>query len=258
MTVNALSAAGLAILAWETALFVVGWARRDNGVADAGWGPGFVAAAGASFLACADGHPRQWLLLAMTGVWAARLAQQIVRRGHGHGEDFRYRRWRESWGRWFLPRSLLQIYLLQGALMWLVALPLSLVNARPGPAPLGWLDLAGVGVWGAGLLCETFADEQLLRFRRDPARRTRLLQSGLWRWSRHPNYFGEALLWWGVWLVALPAPHGWLAVASPLLVLFLLLRVSGIPMLEAKYRGDPEFEAYRARTSAFVPWPPKR
>lgn len=257
MTSRALAAAALAVLAYETALFIIGWLRRDNGVADAGWGPGFLVAGLAAYAGCGGGHPRQGLVLAMTALWAARLVQQIVRRNRGHGEDFRYRRWRESWGRWFLPRSFLQVYLLQGACLWVVALPLTLVQARPGP-PLGWFDVAGVAVWGAGLLCETVADAQLLRFRRDPARRTRILQSGLWRWSRHPNYFGEALLWWGVWLVALPAPGGWAAMVSPLLILFLLLRVSGIPMLEAKYRDDPEFQAYRARTSAFVPWFPKR
>jgi steroid 5-alpha reductase family enzyme len=247
--------AALAILCHMTAAFLISHARRDNGLADVAYGLGFIVAATAAFLRSGLAHPRQVLLLAMVAVWGLRLAIHILVRNWGREEDFRYRAWREAWGKTFVVRSFLQIYLLQGAVILVVLTPVLIVMADPG-GPLGALDAAGVLVWGIGLLFEAVGDVQLLRFLRDTAQRGRVLQTGPWRYTRHPNYFGEATLWWGVLLVALGAPHGWAGVVGPLTIAFLLLNVSGIPMLEAKFRGNPEFEDYRARTSAFLPWFP--
>jgi len=250
-----LGVAALALLCHMTAAFVVSLARRDNGLADVAYGLGFIVAASAAFLRSGLAHPRQVLLLALVAAWGLRLATHILVRNWGRPEDFRYRAWREAWGRTFVVRSFLQIYLLQGGVILVVLAPVLLVMADPG-GPLGWRDAAGVLVWGVGLFFEAVGDLQLLRFLRDPAQRGRILQTGLWRYTRHPNYFGEATLWWGVLLVALGAPLGWAGVVGPLTIAFLLLKVSGIPMLEAKFRGEPQFEDYRARTSAFFPWFP--
>lgn len=255
---NPLLAAAAALLVYVHLVFAVALMRRDNGLADVAWGGGFVVIALAVGTATGWHSPRVVLLAGLFTAWGLRLALHIHARNRGRaGEDFRYRQWRESWGRWFLVRSYLQVFLLQGVLMLVVGAPIVVVALRPG-GPLGVLDLAGAGIWLLGLLCEAVADRQLLRFKRDPANRGAILTFGLWRYSRHPNYFGEALLWWGPFVVALATPCGLWAAISPLTVGFLLLCVSGIPMLEKKYEGRADFERYKAATSAFVPWPPKR
>lgn len=247
----------LVLLLFMSLLFLVALQRRDNSIVDIGYGPAFVLGVGATFLFAANWHPRQWMLLALIGTWGVRLGVHIFLRRQGEdGEDFRYRRWRESWGRSFIWRSYLQIFLLQGAVVFLVSLPALLVMRAPG-GPLGLCDLFGVLVWALGFCFEAVADWQLLRFKRDPRNRGRILQGGLWRYCRHPNYFGEAVLWWGIYLIALGAGAGLAALVSPLLIGFLLLRVSGVPMLEAKQGENPRFRDYQRRTHAFFPWFPK-
>ncbi|UCF89539.1 MAG: DUF1295 domain-containing protein, partial [bacterium] len=168
----------------------------------------------------------------------------------------RYRKWREEWGSNFLLRSFLQIYLLQGAVILIVVSPVLKVAAEPGRA-LGLMDAVGALTWMVGFLFESLGDWQLLVFKRDTANKGRIITTGLWRYSRHPNYFGECTLWWGVFLVALGSPGSWWTAISPLTINFLLLYVSGIPMLEKKYEGDPAFEDYKRRTSALIPWFPR-
>lgn len=252
-----ISLSALVLLLFMSLLFLLALQRHDNSIVDIGYGIAFVLAVGAAFLFAANGHPRQWLLLALIGIWGSRLAIHIFLRKQGeNGEDFRYRRWRENWGKSFFWRSYLQIFLLQGAVVFLVCLPALLVMRQPG-GPLGLFDLLGGLVWALGFGFEAVADWQLLHFKRDPRNRGRILQGGLWRYCRHPNYFGEALLWWGIYLIALGAGAGLAALVSPLLIGFLLLRVSGVPMLEAKQAQDPRFRDYQRRTHAFFPWFPK-
>ncbi len=245
------------LLVFMTLVFVVALRHEDNSIVDIAYGLAFVLVAWSTFLVFGSGHGRQLLVLTLVTIWGLRLAGHILLRKRGEaGEDFRYRQWREDWGTTFIWRSFLQIFMLQGTVVFLVALPLLLVIQQPG-GPLGWLDLFGVLIWLIGFACEALSDWQLLHFKQDPANQGKLMQSGLWRYTRHPNYFGEATLWWGLWLIALNAPYGIFAIVSPLLIDFLLLKVSGIPMLEAKYQGRPEFEAYKQRTNAFFPWFPK-
>ncbi len=238
-------------------LFLLSLRLRDNSIADIAYGPMFAIGVWAAALAHGSGHPRQLLLIAMVTVWGLRLAIHIWVRNRGRGEDPRYRAWREHWGRWFVLRSLLQIYVLQGTIVLVISAPVLLAVRKPG-GPLGPLDAAGVLVWAIGLVFEAVGDAQLLRFVRDPSRRGLVLDTGLWRYTRHPNYFGEALLWWGPFLVALSMPDGAWALVSPLTIDALLLFVSGIPMLEARMASSPAFRAYQVRTSAFVPWFPRR
>jgi steroid 5-alpha reductase family enzyme len=239
-----------------TALFLVALARRDNSIVDIAWGPGFLLVAGLHLALPPAPTPRQILISALILVWAVRLALHIARRAKGRGEDFRYAAWRKAWGRWFLLRSYLQIFWLQGAFLLLVALPLPIVHAAP-PAPWTALDAAGLALWAFGFALESAADAQLVRFRKNPERRSRFLTTGLWRWSRHPNYFGEAIQWWGLFLIAASVRGGWRAVISPLVITLLLRYVSGVPLLERKHKDNPEFQAYAARTNAFWPWFPK-
>lgn len=247
----------LLLLAFMTLVFLLALRLKDNSIVDVAYGLAFVLVGWSSYLLFGTGQPRQQLLLGLVTVWGLRLAGHIRLRKRGEdGEDFRYRQWRQQWGRTFIWRSYLQIFLLQGGVIFLVALPLLLVIAEPG-GPLGLLDLLGALLWLCGFAFEALGDWQLLRFKHNPANKGRIIQSGLWRLTRHPNYFGEATLWWGIWLIALGAPYGALAIVSPLLIAFLLLKVSGIPMLEAKYRDHPEFAAYKQRTNAFFPWLPK-
>lgn len=244
------------LLVYMTTIFLFALWLKDNSIVDVAYGVAFVLLAWAGLLVIGSGHTRQWLLVILVTVWGLRLAGHIFLRKQGEGEDFRYRQWRESWGRTFVWRSFLQIFMLQGAVIFLVALPVQLVINAPG-GPLGNLDRIGVLVWLFGFGFEAIGDWQLLQFKKNPDNKGKIIQHGLWRYTRHPNYFGEAVLWWGVFLVALNVPYGLLAIISPLLIDFLLLKVSGIPMLEAKYENNPEFMAYKSRTNAFFPWLPK-
>lgn len=255
---NPMHVAALAIFLYMTGVFLIALRVRDNSIVDVAWGGGFlvvvVVAAWCSRLVAG----RQILTAVLVSVWALRLLLHIHARNRGRGgEDFRYRHWRETWGRWFVLRSYLQIFMLQGAVMWVVATPILIVGLGRG-RPLGLVDGAGAMVWLFGFLFETVGDWQLLRFKRDPANKGEIMTTGLWRFTRHPNYFGEVVIWWGLFLIALGAPHGWWALSSPVMITFLLLRVSGIPMLERKYAGRADFARYRAVTNAFLPWFPRK
>jgi len=245
------------LLCFMTLVFLLALKLEDNSIVDIAYGLGFVLIGWSGSLAYGSGEARQLLLLTLISLWGLRLAGHIsARKRNEEGEDPRYRQWRESWGKTFVWRSYLQIYLLQGTVIYLVALPLLLVIRAPG-GPLGWLDLLGVLIWLFGFAFEAIGDWQLLQFKGDAENRGRIMRYGLWRFTRHPNYFGEATLWWGIFLIAFGAPLGWLAIISPLLIDFLLLKVSGIPMLEERYAGNSEFEAYKQRTNALFPWFPK-
>ena len=247
----------LLLIIYMTALFAIALVLKDNSIVDIAYGLAFVLVAWSTYLVYGDGHLRQLLMLTLVTVWGLRLAGHIYLRKRGeHEEDFRYRQWRESWGKTFVWRSFLQIFMLQGAVIYLVALPIMLVMDRPG-GPLGLLDFLGLLIWLLGFSFEAVGDWQLLRFKQQPEHQGQIIQSGLWSLTRHPNYFGEATLWWGVLLVAISAPYGMIALISPLLIDFLLLKVSGIPMLEAKYKDNPVFKTYKLRTNAFFPWFPR-
>jgi steroid 5-alpha reductase family enzyme len=150
----------------------------------------------------------------LVSIWGLRLAWHIHARHRGKPEDFRYMAWRREWGRWFYARSYAQVYLLQGALLFLVALPVLMINRRPG-GTFGFLDGIGVCVWLFGFLFESVGDAELARFTRNPQNRGKILQSGLWRYTRHPNYFGEVVQWWGIWLLAVGVPGGWFGIVGP-------------------------------------------
>lgn len=244
------------VFVYMTSWFAVAMLAGRNDIADVAWGLGFVVIAW-SLVLRGPVTPRLLLLAGLVTAWGIRLAVYVHARNRGKGEDFRYKAWREEWGRWFVPRTYLQVFLLQGFFMTLIAAPLWVVASAPDRT-LGPWALAGAVVWAFGFGFEAVGDAQMLSFKRDPANKGKLIDIGLWRYTRHPNYFGEVVLWWGAWLVAVPVENGWLGVVGPLTITLLLLKVSGIPMLEKRYAGRPDWEAYKARTSAFVPLPPRK
>ena len=255
MILSVFSASALTAAVYMSCVFFIALILRDNSIVDIAYGGAFVAVVSAAAVFGWTGHPRQVLVAIMVAVWGLRLVIHLFVRSRGRGEDFRYRKWREEWGSNFVVRSFFQIYMLQGAVVLIVASPAILLMARPGGDP-GLGDIAGAALWTLGFIFEAIGDYQLLVFKRDPVNRGRIITTGLWRYTRHPNYFGECTLWWGVFLVALGSPGSLWTIVSPLTINFLLLCVSGIPMLEKKYEGDAAFEEYKRRTSPLIPWFP--
>lgn len=245
------------LFVYMTVAFMLAMWRKRNDIADTAWGLGFVIIAWLSLFSQETVTPRMLLIATLVTLWGLRLALHVHGRNRGKGEDSRYRKWREEWGSRFAIRSYFQVFLFQGLLLYIVAMPVMWTGAFDRSATLTVLDYVGALVWIIGFYWETLADHQLRTFVSQPANQGRLMTSGLWRYSRHPNYFGEVTQWWGVWLIAVSAPLGLATVISPAAITFLILRVSGIPMLEEKYAGRPDFEAYKARTSVFFPWPPR-
>ena len=251
--------AGLTVAVFVTVLWLVSLLLRDSSIVDAFWGVGFVtialsvAAAAPSALA-----PRAWLLGVLVLVWGFRLSHYIFWRNKGKGEDYRYRKWREEAGAAWWWRSYFKVFLLQGVVMWLVAAPVVAVVGRASQRPLNWVDALGAAVWLAGFFFEAAGDWQLARFKADPSNKGRLFTGGVWRYTRHPNYFGDAAVWWGHYLIAV-ASGAWWTIYGPVLMTYLLVRVSGVSMLESAMRDSkPGYREYIESTSAFFPLPPRR
>lgn len=232
--------------------FVVSLIKKRNDVADVAWGLGFVLMAWTSFFLAGNAGARGLLVGSLVSIWGLRLAWHIHARNKGKAEDYRYLAWRKEWGAWFYPRSYVQVYLLQGVFLYFIVLPVLLINGSTGTT-LGILDAFGVAVWLVGFYFEAVGDAQLARFINNPANKGKLMQTGLWAYTRHPNYFGEVTQWWGLWLIALAVPNGWVSVIGPITITFLILKVSGIPLLEKKMAENPEFAEYKKRVSMFFP-----
>jgi steroid 5-alpha reductase family enzyme len=241
------------------ALAVIGWLvslpLRNASIVDSLWSVMFVLCLGAYLVNVDEITTRGWLLLALVGAWAFRLSAYITWRNWGEGEDYRYQNIRANNSPNFAFKSLYIVFGLQAVLAWLISLPL--LGAVASKAPLGLLDGVGATLFLFGLAWETVGDHQLARFKADPRNKGKVLDTGLWGLSRHPNYFGEAVLWWGVYLIAVSA-GAWWSLFGPLLITFLLLRVSGVAMLE-KDIGErrPAYARYIRETNAFIPGPRK-
>ncbi|MGW4652329.1 DUF1295 domain-containing protein [Kitasatospora sp. NPDC004289] len=250
-----------AALAVMLAAFAVGVRTGRHRGVDAAWGLGFTAVALTGFV-LSDGQGdtgRRLLATALTVVWGLRLSTHIWWHARGKGEDPRYAAMlsRAPAGPARTRLALRKVYLLQAAILWFVSLPVQIAQRLPDPP--GLLALLALALWTLGLTFETVGDHQLARFRADPANRGRVLTTGLWSWTRHPNYFGDACVWWGLFLLAADHPAGWATLLSPLLMTYLLAFGSGRPMAERGTTSrSPEWTAYAARTSSFIPRPPRR
>ena len=229
--------------------FVLALIKKDNSIADVAWGPGFVFLFWWQYFF----YGRSLFTGIMVTLWGARLAVYLFLRNRQKGEDWRYRQWREEWGKFWVLRSFLQVFMLQGLFMWIIALPLMQGPTTSDHPWLGWIRWSGAALWLAGFLWETVADWQLWRFKNEPVNQGKLLKEGLWKFSRHPNYFGEIVLWWGIFLFCFPASGAWYILLSPLAITWLLAKVSGVPMLEKKYREHPEYKEYTQQKNALIP-----
>ena len=251
----------LEALAWLVGAMTIVWGislvRRDASVIDPFWGVAFPLTTWVYVGAADAWGPRQVVVLALVHVWGLRLSLYLLRRNWGKPEDRRYRAMRERAGSSFAWRSLFVVFWLQAVLAWVISFPLhaALVSSRPGLAGLDWL---GVGLFLAGFTFEVIGDWQLSRFKSDPTNRGQVCRLGLWRYTRHPNYFGEAVLWWGLACFALATPVASWTLIGPSLLTVLLLKVSGVSLLEQDLRQRKAgYAEYVARTSAFIPWLPK-
>jgi steroid 5-alpha reductase family enzyme len=250
--------AALVALSVVTALWMASLILRDASIVDVFWGLGFVLLTWVYFVLTPDGSTSRKLLIGtLVTLWGLRLSIHILWRNWGKGEDFRYRKWRDAAGRSWWWKSYFKVFLLQGLLMWIISAPLAAAQVSPTPGSLALLDILSIPVWLVGFLFESVADWQLARFRGNPDNRGKLLREGLWRYSRHPNYFGDATQWWGYYLVAAAAGGYW-TLFSPILMTYLLMRVSGVTMLEQTLKTHkPDYRDYIASTNAFLPWPPR-
>ena len=253
---NAAFSALLWMLALGSAVWLLSLPLRNASIVDSFWALFFVAGA-AAHVAVADAAGERALLVALLlGAWALRLSGYITWRNRGHGEDRRYQAIRARNQPHYEIKSLVYVFGFQAVLAWLVAMPL--FGALDSQAPLGWLDAAGIALWLAGFLFESIGDWQLARFKANPANAGQVMDQGLWRYTRHPNYFGESLVWWGFWLIAASAGHAW-TIFAPALMTVMLLKVSGVALLEKDLQvRRPAYAAYMNRTNAFLPGPPRR
>ncbi len=258
----------LAINAGILVVVIIGlWAIsvkiRDVSFIDSFWPLGMVMLAVTTYLQSEGGAPeRKLLLLALTSVWGLRLSIHLFTRWRAEGEDPRYKRIlgsaidKKGWS--FGRASLVLVFAMQAPLLFIVCLPAQLGQLAAEPASTGWLAFAGKCLALIGIGFETIGDWQLRRFRADPANKGKVLDTGLWRYTRHPNYFGDTCVWWGLWLIAAETTIGLWSIAGPLLLTWLLTRLSGVPMLEYSLKKRrPGYEDYIRRTSSFIPWPPK-
>jgi steroid 5-alpha reductase family enzyme len=261
LTPSATAVAPGALLVWValvaafTLLWLVSLPLKNASIVDMWWGPAFVLASLVYGAARAGMDGRSVAVIGVVTLWAVRLAWHIGRRNVGHGEDPRYAAWRTQHGASWWWFSWVKVFLLQATVAWIVSWPIGAAMNGASHFPTAW-DIIGVALALGGIAFEATADAQLRRFKRSAAR-GQVCDVGLWRYSRHPNYFGESVVWWGLFVVAAGA-GGWGTIVSPLLMTWLLLRVSGVTLLEQGLtRSKPGYAAYVRRTSAFVPRPPR-
>lgn len=247
-----------AVLALFFLLWLISLKVRDASIVDMVWGFGFVVIAWMALFTGGGAFPRRVLMTAMVTLWGLRLSAYLTWRNLGKGEDPRYQAMRRQHGDGFPLASLWRVFGLQSFIMWLVSLPVQAAQVAMEPAALGILDFLGLGIWAIGLFFEAVGDAQLARFKADPANKGHVMDRGLWRFTRHPNYFGDFMVWWGIYFVALATLSAWWTILGPALMSFFLMRVSGVPLLEKSLRKNrPDYEAYIQRTSAFFPRPPR-
>ena len=249
---NMLIEVGLVICLYMTIIFILALMRKDNSIVDVAWGIGFIVIAVYTIIQSGEVDLRKMIVSLLVLLWGLRLSFHIMVRNSGKGEDFRYQAWRNTW-KYFVLRSFFQIFMLQGLFMLVISSPIWFINSNPG-GPLGPWDSIGLLVFGVGFMVEAIADYQLVEFKKNPANSGKIITTGLWAVSRHPNYFGECLVWWGISFYALSFPQGWYTLISPVIITFLLRFVSGVPMLEKKYEGRADWEEYKSKTAVFVPF----
>ncbi len=242
------------LLTYMTSWFVFSLIKKRNDVADIAWGIGFIVLSWASFFMSGETNMRGFIACLLVTIWGVRLAWHIFLRNRNKTEDYRYVQWRKEWGKFFLVRSYFQVYILQGILLYLIVYPVLFINNN-STSGITLIDILGIIVWITGFIFESVGDSQLKVFIKNPLNKGKIMTSGLWKFSRHPNYFGEVTQWWGIFIMALSVINGWITIFGPLTITCLILFVSGVPLLEKKYAGRKDFEEYKKKTSIFIPLP---
>lgn len=246
----------LSVFIFFNLMFLIAMQIKDNSIADIAWGIGFVIIAISLLLQTPQIQIPQIIVSSLVIIWGLRLSAYIYIRSIGKGEDFRYANWRASWGKNFILLSYLRVFMLQMLIMFVIAIPLFV--CAYSNIEMIFSRWVGLIVALLGLIIEVISDYQMFVFKRVTHNKGQILQNGLWRYSRHPNYFGESMFWWGVGIFALTLESYCISFISSALITFLLLNVSGIPMLERKYQNNIAFQKYVAKTSSFMLWWPKK
>lgn len=254
LTVNLIAVLVMMVLGWLCSLVY-----RNVTIVDSLWGSGFVLIAWITFF-MADGFiGRRILITLLVTLWGIRLSFHLTLRNWGHGEDPRYGSWRKKSGERFWLVSLFKVFILQAFFLWAISLALQWGQFSALPAKFAFQDYLGVGIWMIGFMLESVSDWQLASFRAQPSNKGRVMDKGLWAYSRHPNYFGECLIWWGIFMIALATPSSGWTILSPVIITFVLLKMTGIPMMEKNIvHTRPGYSDYVARTNSFFPWFPKK
>lgn len=242
---------GLLLLGYASLWFVISLLLKRNDVADVAWGLGYVGLCIYNYLTFPQ-HVTALIVYLLVSLWGLRLSVYIGMRNARKKEDFRYKQWREEWGRSFYWRSFLQVYVLQAFFLLIISTPI-IMAAQSAAFGWHWTGLVGIGLWLFGFYWQAVGDYQLAEFLKKRKDKSEIMQTGLWKYSRHPNYFGEIVMWWAVFIVVLPLQYGIYAVISPILITWLITFVSGVPMLEKKYEGNAAFEVYKQQTPALFP-----
>ncbi len=250
--IDSILTAGLTIAVFMVIVFIIAQAIKNNSIVDIGWGLGFIATALVLLFTKGQFNNYNFVFVSMILIWGLRLALHIFLRARGKGEDFRYAQWRKEWGKNAAVKAFFKVFVLQGIIMLIVALPIVIVFSS-AKNQLNIFSLIGFLIFAFGFLFESIADFQLYCFKKNPENKGKIITSGLWKYTRHPNYFGEAVLWWGIAIFTIGAENYIISFIGPIVINLLLVFVSGVPLLEKKYTGNIEWEEYKKITPAFVP-----
>jgi steroid 5-alpha reductase family enzyme len=245
-------------LIFMTAFYVVAIIKDDYSIVDAAWGLGFVVISRVSLGTLEEVTTIHFVANLLVLIWGLRLAVYLWSRNNKVGEDYRYQAMRKDWGASHRVQAFFKVFMLQGVLMWFIAFPIMMINSQANPVPYSsFIYFFGFGLWVIGFTFEVGGDWQLSRFKANPANKGLVMDKGFWKYTRHPNYFGETLLWWGFYLLTITRiDHLW-TIIGPILITVLLLKVSGVSLLEKKLGKNSKYSEYQRKTSAFIPLPPK-
>jgi steroid 5-alpha reductase family enzyme len=251
---NLFAVAALMILGW-----VISLAKKNVTIADSLWGLGFILIAWMTFILSEGFNGRKWLIAILVTIWGIRLSAYLSWRNWGKGEDPRYGSWRQNNPEKFWIISLFKVFLLQSLFLWLISMALQFGQISPVPPKFILLDIFGTVIFAIGFFFESVGDWQLARFKSDPGNKGKVMDRGLWAYSRHPNYFGEILIWWGIYVVTLSTPGSWWTILSPIIITLVLIKMTGIPLTEkAIAETRPGYKDYVERTHSLLPWFPRK
>ncbi len=258
----------LFLLGYLIIAFIIGTIKKNNGLMDVFYGPGYFVVALTSlilfFMINGTVDIRQIIITILVFLWAVRLGTYVFIRNRGKPEDYRYREMRERWKTNIVLKSFIRVYIFQGIVIFIVAFPVWFVNISTNPPILNLLDFSGVTlwlgivVWLIGFLFETIGDYTLYKFLQKPENKGKIMDRGVWKLSQHPNYFGEVTQWWGIYVIALAVPFGFISFIGPLFITYMIIKVSGIKLLDKRFEADDKYADYKRRTSVFFPWFPKK